>query len=304
MPNFAPLLAVATATLDDGGILREANAGFLRMIGPHDYGTIGQQAAQYLIQPSFATLAGATARSDGEVYSGRMTVGDRMGKTSSLLGRAWHVPGELRIVAEVDIAEIEAINAVMTELNQRYADTRLELAQANLRLQQMGAESLAASLSDPLTDVGNRRRLEQALALEVGRAARTGDPLSLVMGDIDFFKRVNDTYGHDAGDKVLAAFGALLRRTTRLTDIVTRFGGEEFVVLMPHTDLPQAVQVAERVRCALAAQPIEPLPEAVTVSFGVATWAEGENGEALLQRADAAMYQAKQAGRNRVTAAR
>ena len=99
---------------------------------------------------------------------------------------------------------------------------------------------------------------------------------------------------------MLAEFGDKLRRLTRATDIVTRFGGEEFVVLMPDTDLKNATNVSERIREALAACAIEPLPKPVTASFGVAELTPGEPGSALLRRADAALYQAKHSGRNRV----
>jgi diguanylate cyclase (GGDEF)-like protein len=111
---------------------------------------------------------------------------------------------------------------------------------------------------------------------------------------------VNDNYGHEVGDKVLVAFGDLLRRRTRATDIVARFGGEEFVVLMPDTDLANAFAIADRIREAFAASTIEPLPNPLTASFGVAEMAPGEQGNDLLRRADIALYDAKHSGRNRV----
>jgi diguanylate cyclase (GGDEF)-like protein len=122
------------------------------------------------------------------------------------------------------------------------------------------------------------------------------------MADLDHFKRVNDIYGHEAGDKVLAAFGELLRRCTRLTDVVARFGGEEFVVLMPNTDLDHALATAERIRKVLASTRVEPLPDPITVSVGVAEFAAAEQGDALLRRVDKALFEAKQSGRNRVVA--
>ena len=121
------------------------------------------------------------------------------------------------------------MNDAVLELNRGYARAQLELAHINHKLQQREAQIVASSLTDPLTGVGNRRQLEQALAAEVHRAQCTGTRLSALMIDLDHFKRVNDNYGHEAGDKVLVAFGDLLRRGTRATDIVARFGGEEFV---------------------------------------------------------------------------
>jgi len=157
-------------------------------------------------------------------------------------------------------------------------------------------------MADQLTGVGNRHRLEQALALEVERAERTGEPMAAFMADLDHFKQVNDEYGHQAGDNVLAAFGQLLREQTRATDILARFGGEEFVVLLPHTGMAQAVAIAERTREALALLQIEPVPHPVTGSFGVAVLAPGERAEGLIRRMDASLYAAKDAGRNRVVA--
>jgi len=157
-------------------------------------------------------------------------------------------------------------------------------------------------MTDQLTGVGNRHRLEQVLALEVERAVRSGAPLAGFMADLDHFKRVNDEFGHQTGDDVLAAFGQLLREQTRATDVLTRFGGEEFVVLLPHTDLAQAVAIAERTRATLASLQIDPVPHPVTGSFGVAVLAQGERGEDLIRRMDASLYAAKNAGRNRVVA--
>jgi diguanylate cyclase (GGDEF)-like protein len=123
------------------------------------------------------------------------------------------------------------------------------------------------------------------------------------MTDIDHFKQVNDEFGHGVGDKVLEWFGALLKRQTRSTDIVARFGGEEFLVLMPNAGLAQAVAKAEQLRIALAAEVIEPLVRPVTSSFGVAELSQDEDRDSFLSRVDAALYKAKAGGRNRVIAA-
>ncbi len=135
---------------------------------------------------------------------------------------------------------------------------------------------LASSLTDALTGVGNRRRLEQALAGEVSRAERSGTKMCAFMADLDHFKHVNEAFGHEAGDAVLAAFGDKLHRLTRAADIVTRFGGEAFVVIMPDTDIENAVTVAERIREAVAIHRFEPLPRPVTASFGVVALTPGE----------------------------
>jgi two-component system cell cycle response regulator len=301
-PDLEPLLAIAVATLDKDGTLIEANAGFLKLIDGEAPQAIGAQAARFFIQPDFATLVRALGGAEGEIHRGLLTVGEYLGRSRSLRAHVWGVNGQLRVLAEYDIEELEQLYDTVLELNRDYASAQFELAQTNLKLQQREAQILAASLTDPLTGVGNRRRLEQALALEINRAERAGGPLCAFMADLDHFKRVNDSYGHDAGDKVLGAFSDQLRRCTRATDIVARFGGEEFVVLMPATDLAQAVVIAERIREAFAACRVEPLAGPVTASFGVVALVAGEHGPLLLQRADRALYAAKHAGRNRVSA--
>lgn len=204
------------------------------------------------------------------------------------------------MLAEFDIEELERIDASLLQLNEDYAFAQTRLTQLNVALQQREAQILSHSLTDALTGVGNRRALDQALPLEIGRALRTGDTLSAIMCDIDHFKQVNDTYGHEAGDKVLAHFGDILRKQMRPTDIVTRFGGEEFVLLTPDTDLQSAVDAAERIRLHMERETIAPLHAPVTVSFGVAQWQPGEPAASLLRRIDTALYAAKQGGRNRV----
>jgi len=164
-------------------------------------------------------------------------------------------------------------------------------------------EALAAlARRDPLTGLANRRALEEALAREVGRAARDGAPLAVVALDVDHFKRVNDAHGHAAGDAVLAAVAARAAEALRAGDLLARIGGEEFAALLPGATLEAAAEVAERVRARIGAAPV-PAGEArlaVTVSAGVAALAPAEDGAALLARADARLYAAKRAGRDRV----
>ena len=302
-PELGPLLAVVTATLDEKGTLIQANAGFLRLIKMEGQQPIGQSISRFFRQPDFAALTGMPTGADGEIHQGLLTMGDYMGQTRSLRARVWRTNGQLRVLAEYNIEDLERLYNTVLELNHDYASAQLELAQTNLKLQQREAQIIALSLTDPLTGVGNRRRLEESLTMEIGRVERVGGKLCIVMADLDHFKRVNDIHGHETGDKVLVAFGDLLRLQTRPTDIVTRFGGEEFMVLMPHTSLEQALVVAERIRVALAVMSIEPLPAAVTASWGVAEFAQGEEADALLRRVDKALYDAKQSGRNRVVAA-
>ena len=160
-------------------------------------------------------------------------------------------------------------------------------------------------LTDPLTGLANRRRFEEACELETMRFRRYGVPVSLVILDIDFFKKVNDTYGHATGDAVLVALAETCRRALRETDVAARLGGEEFAVLLPMTAEAGALEIAERLRTRLAATsvPISNGRLNFTVSLGVATFSGQDEAETALARADAALYRAKGSGRNRVEVA-
>ena len=168
------------------------------------------------------------------------------------------------------------------------------------------------SLTDPLTGLYNRRYLEQRLAGEVARAQRHRQPLSFLFLDADRFKRINDTYGHDAGDRVLVHLGSYLKRLLRTSDIAVRYGGEEFAMVLPQTELANARELAERIRRSVAAHPARmDSGEAihVTLSIGVSGtanhWQESPDVLAaeLVRQADAAVYAAKDTGRNRVVQA-
>ena len=168
-----------------------------------------------------------------------------------------------------------------------------QLARQNARLAELAA-------TDELTGVKNRRRFREDLELLFAQSERKGFPLSLIMLDIDHFKQYNDAFGHPAGDEVLRQVGATLRAIVRGHDVVARYGGEEFVVLLPATGANDSVEVAERLRNAIAGHDWPHRP--VTASFGVATYEPGmTDPNALVDRADRALYLAKEAGRNRTT---
>jgi diguanylate cyclase (GGDEF)-like protein len=160
---------------------------------------------------------------------------------------------------------------------------------------------------DPLTQVANRRAVENRLAHEFQRERRYKHPLACILVDIDNFKSVNDTYGHPVGDKVLIEVAAAIRESIRTTDLVARFGGEEFIILAPETTTVAAHMVAERIRRAITenttAKADQGLP-VVTASLGVAsTEVPVANESELVSKADAALYRAKPDGRNRVVIA-
>lgn len=170
-----------------------------------------------------------------------------------------------------------------------------ELAVSEQRLMELNTR-------DGLTGIYNRRYLESRLNSECERHVRYQRPMSLVMFDIDFFKSVNDTYGHQCGDLVLKAIAKEVSKVARASDCLARYGGEEFCCILPETSADDAVCFAERFRCRIAELiiPSQEIKVQVTISLGVAELQGGDTPEQLLRRADAALYDAKKAGRNRI----
>ena len=199
------------------------------------------------------------------------------------------------LVRPVDRNELVA--RCRTQLRRkRYQDYLRERFQKGLEL----------AVTDSLTGIYNRRYMESHLETLVGEGAQAGKPVSLLIFDIDYFKSVNDTHGHAVGDSVLKEFAQRISQNVRGVDLTCRLGGEEFVVVMPDTDLSYALMVAERLRQKVADAPFRVEPSVslnITVSIGIAvTEGPDDTGKALLERADNALYRAKRDGRNRVVA--
>jgi diguanylate cyclase (GGDEF)-like protein len=158
------------------------------------------------------------------------------------------------------------------------------------------------STTDTLTGLSNRRHLMNLLTHEIARAKRAAQPFSILMLDVDHFKKYNDSHGHQTGDEVLARVGAVLRNSIRPYDCAARYGGEEFLVMLSATSLDRAMESAERIRKQVRAEPFE--GGAVTISIGVAEFpSQGDTAESVIGQADAALYEAKRAGRDRVMCA-
>jgi two-component system, cell cycle response regulator len=190
--------------------------------------------------------------------------------------------------------------------NELLARTRTNVRQKRYadRLRQSVRQSVEMAFYDPLTGLNNRRFLERHLAAMIETARQRGAPLTMMILDIDHFKRINDTYGHDAGDLVLKGFAAELQHIVRIGDLVCRLGGEEFVVAMPGVDATHAARMAERARRTIENTEF-PIPAAgsvsITVSIGLADLRGELDSTDLYRRADRALYRSKSAGRNRVT---
>ncbi|HXH65147.1 MAG TPA: sensor domain-containing diguanylate cyclase, partial [Mariprofundaceae bacterium] len=195
----------------------------------------------------------------------------------------------------VDVDGKPALIAMIVDITDKVrAENEIKILNAQLREQ---------AIRDSLTSLFNRRYLEESLARELIRARREGKPVSLVMGDLDYFKAVNDSYGHQFGDKVLQAFGEMIRQYSRGSDIPCRYGGEEFLMVMPNMSGEKALDRAELLRAMIAGTPIEidGVSVPISASFGVAVFPEhAGDADKLIAAADRALYQAKESGRNRV----
>jgi diguanylate cyclase (GGDEF)-like protein len=199
----------------------------------------------------------------------------------------------------VGSGEVAYLTEVFNDMVKRLREGRAQLSAANTALQQKNEELERLSVTDQLTGLYNRRRMLEVLEGEVQRSRRLAHQFCVLMMDVDHFKKFNDSFGHQAGDRVLAGVADVLRETTREIDTPARYGGEEFLVVLPEAGLDAAVEVAERIRSTLASRIFE--GRRVTLSVGVAEFpGHGDDGERLVAAADDALYRAKEEGRNRV----
>jgi diguanylate cyclase len=208
--------------------------------------------------------------------------------------------------------EIESIIETLVNSTRDMRDTnkaleeRLALSKAEICDLQQSLEAIRAeSLTDPLTGLGNRKFFDRSIEAMVQNAQATGEPLSLLMFDIDHFKSFNDSYGHLTGDQVLRLVGMSLKQNIKGQDITARYGGEEFAVVLPNTALRQALTVADHIRRAVMSKELKKKSTGeilgrVTISVGVSMLKPADDTDSLIERADACLYAAKRAGRNRV----
>jgi diguanylate cyclase (GGDEF)-like protein len=203
------------------------------------------------------------------------------------------------IIAKQQAAPVEVSDIDLRELNEKLSKNLEEIQRQRLQLENQ-------VIRDALTGLYNRRYLDERLDRDLIRAKRYGFPISLAMIDLDHFKHVNDTYGHRAGDEVLKSLGALLQSTSREGDIPCRYGGEEFVVVLPRMPLATAMKRAEQWREAFDRQKVHygDVEIGTTMSIGLATYPDhAANADALIDCADRALYRAKSSGRNRLVVA-
>jgi diguanylate cyclase len=228
--------------------------------------------------------------------------------TQSLAGAQQEIIGsgdrdQLRFIVETLVRATKEVEDANQTLQKRLVDSREEINVLQENLEVVRTESL----TDPLTTLANRKFYEDSIKRFIEDAEQNDAPLSVILADIDHFKKFNDTYGHLTGDQVLRLVAITLKQNIKGQDVAARYGGEEFVMLLPRTALMAAVTVADNVRRAVMGKELmrrstgETLGR-VTISLGVANWRKGDTLATLLERADACLYTAKHGGRNCVVA--
>jgi diguanylate cyclase len=207
----------------------------------------------------------------------------------------------LRSIVECLVHTTKEMEQVNHNLEQRLTASKQEINELQENLEVVRTESL----TDPLTSLANRKYFDQALASAIAEAAADNEAMSLLMTDVDHFKKFNDTYGHLTGDQVLRLVALSVKQNVKGQDIAARYGGEEFAIILPNTVLRSAVTVADHIRRAVMSKELmkrstgEHLGR-VTISIGVAALRPGDSAQSLIGRADACLYAAKRSGRNRV----
>lgn len=300
------LNSVVVLHCDDSGQLLWANQGFWRLHSPSG----SPQAALHDVRsffalPNFMSLRDIHPQSPQQaVFEGLLTVADTHRTPHTLIGTVTHLAKGLLLIAEHDIAQLERLNAEVLALNDTLAQVQRDLAKANRQLQARETHLRELSNTDALTGVSNRRHLMERLDQIEQNARRYEHNFSVIMADIDHFKHINDQCGHAAGDQVLRSVAQEMVSTARNTDVVGRYGGEEFVIVLPQTDIGPAQEMAQRLRQRIAELAFDILPEGVRCSMGLALFqGRNDSSAAVLRRADQALYQAKTDGRDCVRVA-
>jgi len=231
-------------------------------------------------------------------------------------GELWNLRKDGNVYCEeMHIAPVRALDetisnfvAVKHDITERkHAQEEAERAKEGLvllnkELREANETILKISQTDALTGLANRRTMDEQMHHEMARAERLGCGFSVILGDLDHFKSINDEFGHLVGDRVLVAAAGVLADQARPYDLPARFGGEEFMVLLPESTMEDAMTIAQRIRTAISGVTVPEMTRQLTMSLGISTWGHGDTLGALVGRADAALYQAKRRGRNRVVA--
>lgn len=265
-----------------------ADGYFARIERPIDYLRLAESASSRAILIAVAVVAifGSTLA---------LLVAGTLARPIIAIGRKAHSIARLEFDTELHITstdEIGDLAVVMNSIADELKETWSRLSEANRRLETL-------SQTDSLTGLSNRLKIDQVLEREHYRAEERGQAFAVLMCDLDKFKEINDRYGHHAGDQVLVEFADLLRRRSRQSDLVGRWGGEEFIIVLPDTDREGALAAAESLRRACEVRRFSTVGS-ITASIGVGIHRQGMSAENVMKHADEALYRAKELGRNRV----
>jgi diguanylate cyclase (GGDEF)-like protein len=273
-------------------------------VSPEGVITPSKQEMQYLDAMREALLAGVTGAAVLALVLGVLLSRGLSRTLSHLTGavRAMHGGSLLQRVPVEGKDEVAALAVAFNDMSEKLARSHEELNQSHQTIMEQAEQMRELSVRDALTKLHNRRHFDEQASTLFSHAVRHKRPFSVVIGDIDFFKRINDQFSHATGDAVLRHVGEILRSHMRLSDLVARYGGEEFVIAFPETELPQAAALCDKLRAMIEGFPWHQVhPELkVTMSMGVYADVAAGTAEAMLQQADVLLYRAKQTGRNRV----
>lgn len=290
-PGWYAMLGYASHSMANSVLTWES------VIHPEDYPRVMAHFEAYINQRNERYLIEYRCRCQDGSYlwiedSGHIIARNDDGSVARMLGAHRNIDAGKRLVAQLEQKN--------QSLEAQVAERTRELSWVNQQLQRQLDENRELAERDALTRIANRYRLEQALQQECRRAQRFREPLSVIAMDVDDFKPINDRYGHAQGDAALVQVVENLRTCLRDHDLLARWGGDEFVMVMPQTALDEALAVAGRLRQAMVQ--VEQIGECrLTLSYGVVQWQEGEGQSDLLGRADKALYRAKGAGKNAIS---
>lgn len=291
----APILYMI---MDENGVIRQMNRFSSRLFGDH---LIGRPFTDIIVDfHNIFHLPDAIIK-PGAAHL--LNIKTRSGITQTYYFHFHPLKTDILVFGHVDIGEIETLNNELVAANQELNNLTRQLSIRNRELKEANEKILEMTRTDALTQLSNRRFFDESIQLMASMAKRKLKPLSLIMTDIDHFKEINDSFGHDVGDRVLQGYSILLKKATRSEDLVARYGGEEFAILLALTDIHQAYALAERIRIKLSRSDLIGNGWVVTASGGVSQLIGTEPLDAFIKRADNALYAAKASGRNQTVLA-
>ncbi|MFO8192378.1 MAG: GGDEF domain-containing protein [Bacillota bacterium] len=288
--------SVGIVIMDRQFIIKDCNDYFLRMI-ENDNRPCGDHLSKYLAHEDKTFMKQLIREETDRI---RLTIVGQKGSRISMSGYFTEFASGYVLFLERAWIEDDEVIKEISKLNNEMANMTRELNKKNIELQRANARINNLLRTDSLTAIANRLYFMEYYSKIYASALRHGNALSLIMADLDYFKKINDQYGHQVGDEVLVAFATILKENSRSGDLAARYGGEEFVVLLMQTDAKGGKKQAERIRKNLEDKEIGSKKIKVTASFGVAELKSGDNMDDLLRKADEALYRAKGQGRNRV----